>query len=498
MTKTKFLYGAAVQGIQSFIFQTNKLKEIAGGSEIVEQICDAFFKENLPEFDDSKLIIGAAGNIKYLFESAEQCKLIVHNFPKKVMELAPGISLSQAVVKVETELELKHINDLEDKLKIQRNKQLSPLDFGCLITKRAQNTGKSAVELDKEGKEIDAGVREKRKANQKYTALAKKFESVLADKRFPFDFEELVKNTQRSWMAVIHADGNGLGKVLQQLGKQLENKGEAEVISVFRSFSKMLEKSTVDAANKALTASVIKAESGRGKKEFLPFRPIILGGDDLTVVMRSEYALDFTSSFLEEFEKATKDNLGELFKKYGINREGLTACAGIAYIKSSFPFHYGYQLAEQLCEKAKKEARKIDANNVPSSLNFHKVQSSFIGKFEDIVKQELTCYDELSFMAGPYYLNQKGNASIKNLADLSNELLKEGAPAAQLRKWLTERYSNTNKAKSLMERTIQVLKMDKQRERFIRELDLDPEKYMDAKIPCPYYDYVSMSSLLKN
>ena len=38
MTKPKFLYGAAVQGIQSFIFQTNALKEIAGASELVEQI----------------------------------------------------------------------------------------------------------------------------------------------------------------------------------------------------------------------------------------------------------------------------------------------------------------------------------------------------------------------------------------------------------------------------------------------------------------------------
>lgn len=32
-----YLYGAAVQGIQSFIFQTNKLMEIAGASELVEQ-----------------------------------------------------------------------------------------------------------------------------------------------------------------------------------------------------------------------------------------------------------------------------------------------------------------------------------------------------------------------------------------------------------------------------------------------------------------------------
>ena len=35
----KYLYGAAIQGIQSFIFQTNKLQEIVGASELIEIIC---------------------------------------------------------------------------------------------------------------------------------------------------------------------------------------------------------------------------------------------------------------------------------------------------------------------------------------------------------------------------------------------------------------------------------------------------------------------------
>ena len=35
----KYLYGASVQGIQQFIFQTNELKDIVGASELVEFIC---------------------------------------------------------------------------------------------------------------------------------------------------------------------------------------------------------------------------------------------------------------------------------------------------------------------------------------------------------------------------------------------------------------------------------------------------------------------------
>ena len=43
----QYLYGAAVQGIQSFIFQTNTLREIVGASELVEEICTKMFAEQL-------------------------------------------------------------------------------------------------------------------------------------------------------------------------------------------------------------------------------------------------------------------------------------------------------------------------------------------------------------------------------------------------------------------------------------------------------------------
>lgn len=34
----RYLYGASVQGIQSFIFATNRLREIVGASDLVEEI----------------------------------------------------------------------------------------------------------------------------------------------------------------------------------------------------------------------------------------------------------------------------------------------------------------------------------------------------------------------------------------------------------------------------------------------------------------------------
>lgn len=44
---SKYLYGASVQGIQEFIFKTNKLKEIIGASKIVEDMDKINFQKNM-------------------------------------------------------------------------------------------------------------------------------------------------------------------------------------------------------------------------------------------------------------------------------------------------------------------------------------------------------------------------------------------------------------------------------------------------------------------
>ena len=81
-----YLYGAAVQGIQNFIFQTDKLKRIGKASEIVEEICTTVFKD----FEkNGESVVRAAGNIKHLFYDRKSCEKAVKDFPRKVMEMAP-------------------------------------------------------------------------------------------------------------------------------------------------------------------------------------------------------------------------------------------------------------------------------------------------------------------------------------------------------------------------------------------------------------------------
>ena len=140
-----YLYGASVQGIQSFIFQTNKLKDIVGASAMVDLICTEWFD---PFAQDGVSIQRAAGNVKHLYYSEEACRKAVREFPKRVMTGAPGITISQAVVRYEDENGYEDAAlKLEQRLREQRNRPAASLTLGLMGIERSRTTGLPAAEI---------------------------------------------------------------------------------------------------------------------------------------------------------------------------------------------------------------------------------------------------------------------------------------------------------------------------------------------------------------
>jgi len=466
----RYLYGASVQGIQNFIFETNKLKEIVGASQLINNINEPefinFFKgrTKIP-YNSNNEIINTAGNIKYIFDKKEDCEEIVREFPKYISNYAPGITISQAVQKMSGDLD-KDIYELEKKLKTQRNKAQIPVDIGFMGLKRARKTGKVAIDTNKDGF-IDRGTLAKTKLPENDTlSLFRKFtKEDINVKNVPFDIAKITGKTENSWIAVIHADGNGLGSVLQNLAKSIKESDEYKngnteqkndlQKKIFNDFSKQLKAATKKAAQIAFAGFVKK-----NKNNIYPFRPVVLGGDDLTVIIRADLAYDFTKEFLKAFEEQTDLHFSEL-KKYGVTK--LTACAGISYIKDKYPFHYGVHLAESLVKEAKKFSKSDEVHinkkmPAPSSLAFYKVQSSFIDELKDMKKR--THYAEesdVSFDYGPYLLeNENGFAHVGELDDLliSLESFKadKSKGISKLRQWISELYKDENKANFMLDR----------------------------------------------
>ncbi len=481
---TKYLYGASVQGIQRFIFQTNELKDIVGASELVEFICTDLFKEMVGKgWAESNQIISAAGNVKYVFETEAECREVVRTFPRMVMTEAPGVTISQAVVELGDDF-TQAVNELEGKLRSQRNRPGMSVTTGRLGLKRSPQTGLPFTSVDN-NEHLDASTCAKRKRNNTPCLCQKSFGKAVklqAGTSIPFEISKMTG--KNDWIAIIHADGNGLGQVVQKIGHQIDD---------FKRFSHALDRATIAAANDAFR----KVSPEGGWKGTIPVRPIVLGGDDMTAIIRGDLAIEYVAEFMRQFEKNTGEGeLRRILEKAGMER--LTACAGVAFTKSAYPFYYGYTLAEQLCTRAKKRAKENNAATAPSCLMFHKVQDSFIMNYDEIEKRELTTAEGNSFCYGPYFLNKgqepAAHYSIDELESLSRMLDDEQTDGIKtgIRQWLTLMHENGGKAAQRLKR---LLTMNESQRMLIEKLTDGRPLEKDGKV-YPAYDVLALHTII--
>lgn len=455
---SKYLYGASVQGIQKFIFKTNKLKEIIGASKIIEDMDSKDFQKEYNLKEKPEKLLQAAGNIRLRFNNKEDLEKVVKNFSKDIMLKAYGITISQAVV-ANTNDYKKDSLELEKKLKIQRNKVSIPLDFHFNILKQNPRTALPLVNKDEDK---DKATEQKIKRFEQYAQKEAK--------NTIFDIEDL--SNDKNKIAIIHADGNGLGNIVKELN-------ENEIMQ----FSEQLDKATKKAYEIA-------------KEGITQIRKVILGGDDLTVIIDANEALKFTKKFLEEFEKATKN----IYKDFD-----LTACAGITYCNEKYPFHYAVKLAEDLCSYAKKDskdfAKEKNLSLAPSSIMFHNIQSSNVESFSKFIDDELTI-NGVRCDFGAYYLNEYENKpTIENLEKVIEDFKKENSPKGRLRNWLSDLEFDRTYAQNQLKRIKEMSKKNKWETKNLSKLyeglELDNlviEK--DNKQKTPIYDILQILSVV--
>lgn len=407
---SKYLYGASVQSIQEFIFKTNKLQEIVGASGIVKNI-EVLFNKN---FKADETLLNAAGNIKVIFESKEACEKAVLDFPKMVMQKVYGITISQAVVKIDEHYTQDDIDKLEKNLKIQRNRPGIPLDSSINIMKLNPKTAKPLVNKDDDIATQQKKAKYKEWLNSEEKSRNKEFKEIS-------DF-----SNSKNKIAVIHIDGNGLGQLIPNLKIPLSE------------FSSKLDSATKKAFNDA-------------RDDSMSIREVVLGGDDVTVICNANDALEFTKRFLTNFENETLQAFGEDKK--------LTTCAGIAYCNEKYPFYYAVDLAEALCGVAKTHTKAINENLASSSLMFHNIQSSNFQSWEKVVEDELTIKNgvqEIRCDFGPYYLSQDDQVLIKDLQNSIEAYRCDGSPISRLRNWMSELYKSDVNADNILKRINEV------------------------------------------
>jgi len=202
---------------------------------------------------------------------------------------------------------------------------------------------------------------------------------LLDDTERPSDFNELQGIAGgKDYLGLIYADGNGMGKVMEDQLNLTETQRVAKIIdnSVYEALSMAIKKHL----------EVIPANGQDRKHPMFPFDILMIGGDDIMIVTPASVALDVALTIAQNFHDLTDRKM----KEYDPQKEGFTLSVGVVLAPIKYPFGLLQDLAESTLKHAKTEtAKRQQSSKNPSkygdsSINFLVVAGSTSHDFKKV------------------------------------------------------------------------------------------------------------------
>ncbi len=212
--------------------------------------------------------------------------------------------------------------------------------------------------------------------------------------------------SKENYIALIYADGNGIGKKMEKI-KSLDE---------LKSFSKKMD----DAMRQAVSQALSDTLNNKGFKT-LPFKVLLLGGDDLVLSINADLAFPVAVKIAENFEKHFK------------NTENLSLSIGIVISHKNFPFKQALNYATSLLSYAKKKRSEIEVlqhKSVGSMISFAALSAAIPLSPGKYLKDYLSIEKNgkrFQFTAQPYTINQ-----MQKLIEYIQSLKKNNFPKAKL------------------------------------------------------------------
>lgn len=397
-----------VTSIQKYVFGSNKLKDILGASFIVSKLYDLISTDKFNEFHPQIGYIGG-GNALISFEKEELANSFIKEFSKYCLINYPGINV--AIGKSEIRSNFNNSNDenfVEDLKKLFKDLEIKKRTF--YVNNSLYMPGFIADDVVT-GQPLSIWFNEEQDYISLVTAVKRskideaKKQYKINDFKLPDEFEDIIVNKgEDSTIAVVHLDGNGIGQRFKELKtlEQVRNLSSDMAKAISSSFDAILEH----------LIELVKEKKIEINENFLPLRPIILGGDDITFVTRGNLGLYLAKLFIEKFEESkTSDN-----KKN-------SACAGIAIVNMKYPFYRAYMIAEELCTNAKTKRKRIKSEK--SFIDFHVLSGQQSTSIELIRSEQFEIGDK-KLLTRPFVINDQNSPfDFNNFIDAAKELNKK-------------------------------------------------------------------------
>jgi len=408
---------------QDYIFRSNKLQEIVGASMIIRHVSEDMPKRWIRR--DDQIVLEGGGHSIYFFEDENDCRRFINEFSLDVLKAFPGLELYIASVAFDPEKDLmpECIDRLFEALNAKKSKGLPPRQLSFGIEERCQSTQLPAS---------DYTPHERRAVSREILAKLKFYndhhpEKYFKDLQIPGGFVRLANlmdelEDHRGKTAVIHIDGNRMGAKLQAFKRYCKQQPGESITAFNERYRKEYQQFSrdIDQRYKAAFRGMMQDLTGWIKSDSSPvmshyqdgiaYRPIIFAGDDISFILPGALGVEAARIMLEKLEQHPMIIGGE--------KHGMHACAGIALVRSGFPFARAHDLAEQLCAAAKirilsdqesgilidKDGNAEDA----SAFDFHILQGDWSGSLHQWRNREYRGMDRdgiYRLTMKPFYLS---------------------------------------------------------------------------------------------
>ncbi len=395
---------------QEYIYRTNQVKEISGASMLLADIFSSFFhneqsiisdwKNVASEGDflenfrksgkDGEIIYEGGGNLCMIYKDFDTYILYNKKLSHKALTDTFGVSIIASCTEVTNDF-------ISDRRKLYKEnalqKNLGAYHTPCNVmpfTQVDRVTFQAVVKKEND----KMYTTESLKKRNKYESSAVK--DCIPD-IMEVEFDKMVDKGEESLLAIIYIDGNNMGAKVKKVTEKVNNYTEG--VNALRRFSVQTNSDFVEKPLEQITKVLRKKyneEKNEKKKKYYLFRPVISGGDEITIVCNAHAVPLILETYFKELTTNGKNS----------------ACAGVAVFHSHDPFADVYEITEQSCEMGKKESHKAGNEN-NNYIDFHYCHSGITNDLETIREKQ-----EGMYTARPYEFS----TSWKKFCDLGRML----------------------------------------------------------------------------
>ena len=462
----------SVEGIQAYLFSTGKLKEMIGASELTSSFPDdaISFCENVlhltkatkPSDSGDWYVIfqKGAGVLRLLLPDRELARRLLDHMSTMQVEKYTGLPLFGACVPCEWSMEGVKKAYKEAKLAISKKRATQAVAPRSVwpFCRVAPLDGLPAVTKDQDDRYLSVESM-KRRSPQLLTAAKRKFEAqiegiIAAEPRlqgvrpeYIENIDDMMRDSPVQKIALLHMDGNDLGKLFRSAQERLEGSSPEKQNEEMLALSNLVDDANHYAFTRAMGCIIKNDLDMRDSKKkpvkdvyIVPARPLVLAGDDLTIILRADLSFDFADTYAAAFQDYTEEK-----------GNPMSVGGGMVIMPSGYPFTQAFMMAEELTTNAKKLTCNDKINPRPSSIDYLVITNDVDDQLDALRERSFTARDGSLLTAKPFLcgiprqtltttddaskLDVSGYRPDASLADVlaDAKLLEEILPSSQLR-----------------------------------------------------------------